>query len=112
MGEELRFIDNKLFVYTPLPQYGEGIYETRLVMTKEMFQECYKRWIKPRESRDIAYWIRWYKQKETKTSTEYILHCKCSKCGREYDPHLSQFIKFCSNCGAQMQEKSEDENDR
>lgn len=41
--EELKFDDDKLFVYTPLPQYDEGIYEVRFVMTKEIFQECYKR---------------------------------------------------------------------
>lgn len=51
--EKLKFIgDDKLFVYTPLPQCGQGIYETRLVMTKEVFQECYKRWIEPQESKD------------------------------------------------------------
>lgn len=43
---ELRFVDNKLFVYTPLPQYGDGVCKVQLVMTKEIFQECYKRWIK------------------------------------------------------------------
>lgn len=53
--EELKFIgDDKLFVYTPLPQYGQGTYETRLVMTKEVFQECYKRWIEPQESEDLG----------------------------------------------------------
>ena len=51
MGEEeLRFIGDKLFVYTPLSQYGEGIYKTQLVITKEVFQECYKRWIEPQET--------------------------------------------------------------
>lgn len=44
---ELKFIDDKLFCYTPLPQYGAGICEQRLVITKEIFQECYKRWIEP-----------------------------------------------------------------
>ena len=47
--EELKFIDGKLFVYTPLPQYGEGMCESHLVMTKEIFQECYKRWIEEQE---------------------------------------------------------------
>ena len=107
MEEKLKFIDDKLYNYTSLPQYGEGIYKTQLVMTKEMFQECYKRWIEPQESRDIAHWIRWYIQKETETSTEYIPHCKRSKCGKEYDPHSSKFIKFCSHCGAKMREAGE-----
>ncbi len=46
---ELRFDDDKLFLYTPLPQYGDGIYAIQLVMTKEIFQECYKKWIKPQK---------------------------------------------------------------
>ena len=50
--QELRFIDDKLYVYTPLPQFGEGIYKTELVMTKEIFQECYKKWIEPQESEE------------------------------------------------------------
>lgn len=47
--EELKFVDGKLYVYTPIPQYGDGIYKTQLVMTKEIFQECYEKWIKPQE---------------------------------------------------------------
>ena len=50
--EELGFVDDKLFVYTPRPQYGDGICTVQLVMTKEIFQECYKRWIEPQESED------------------------------------------------------------
>ena len=45
--EELKFVDDKLFVYTPLLQYGDGICKVQLVMTKEIFQECYKRWVEP-----------------------------------------------------------------
>lgn len=48
--EELDFIDDKLFVYIPLPEYGDGkIYKQQLIMTKEIFQECYKRWIEPQD---------------------------------------------------------------
>lgn len=53
MGEEeLKFVDDKLYVYIPLPQYGKGICEVRLVMTKEIFQECYKKWIDPQGSEE------------------------------------------------------------
>ena len=52
----------------------------------------------------IGYWLRWYERKETEQYRENIPHCNCSECGKEYDPHSSQFIKFCSNCGARMQE--------
>ena len=47
--EKLKFVDDKLFVYTPLPQYGDGICKAQLIMTKEIFQECYKRWVEPQE---------------------------------------------------------------
>lgn len=52
---KLKFVDDKLFVYIPLPQYGggeSGIYKAQLVMTKEIFQECYKRWIKEQEVKE------------------------------------------------------------
>ena len=54
-----------------------------------------------------GYWIRWYEQKETERCIEHIPHCKCSECGKEYDSHSSQFIKYCSECGAKMSEVEE-----
>ena len=54
-----------------------------------------------------GYWIRWYEQKETEWYTDNIPHCKCSECGEEYDLYSSQFIKYCPNCGAKMQEIEE-----
>lgn len=54
MGEEeLKFVDDKLFVCTPLPQHGDEICKVQLVMTKEIFQACYKRWIEPQESEEV-----------------------------------------------------------
>ena len=53
--EELDFVDDELFVYIPLPKYGDGrMYKKQLVMTKEVFRECYKRWIESQESGDPA----------------------------------------------------------
>ena len=51
--QKFQFDDDKLLIYTPLPQYGADtkMYEVRLIMTKEIFQECYKRWIEPQESK-------------------------------------------------------------
>ena len=37
---------------TPMPQIGENIYKTEVVMTKDTFQECYKKWIEPQESEE------------------------------------------------------------
>lgn len=42
---KLEFRGDELYEYIPLPQYGNSIYETHLVMTKEVFQECYRKWI-------------------------------------------------------------------
>lgn len=36
--------------HTPMPEMGEDIYNSEIVMTKEIFQECYKKWIDPKES--------------------------------------------------------------
>ena len=35
--------------YTPMPEIGEDIYKSEVVITKEIFQECYKQWIAPQE---------------------------------------------------------------
>lgn len=51
-----------------------------------------------------GHWIRWYEQKEYDGYIDNIPHCKCSECGEEYDPHSSQFIKYCNECGARMSE--------
>lgn len=47
-GQKLEFNGDELVVYTKLP-LSEATYTASLVMTKEMFQECYKKWIVPQE---------------------------------------------------------------
>ena len=44
--------DDVVIKYTPLSEIRENIYKTEVVMTKEIFQECYKKWIEPQESED------------------------------------------------------------
>ena len=39
--------------YTPVSGIEENIYTTEVVMTKEIFQECYKKWIEPQESEEV-----------------------------------------------------------
>ena len=46
----LKFQDDNLYVYTLLPLYGKDIYKVDLIMTKDIFRECYKKWIEPQES--------------------------------------------------------------
>ena len=45
-------IDDVVIKYTPMPEIGENIYKNEVVMTKEIFQECYKKWVDPQESED------------------------------------------------------------
>jgi len=56
-----------------------------------------------------GHWIRWYEKVEYKDWTDYMPYCKCSECGKQYDPHSSQFIQYCSKCGAKMVEPQESE---
>lgn len=42
--------DNVVIKNIPMPEIGENIYKTEIVMTKEIFQECYKKWIESSES--------------------------------------------------------------
>ena len=45
-------VDDVVFKYTPMIGIGEDMYKAEVVMTKEIFQECYKKWIESRESED------------------------------------------------------------
>ena len=42
--------DDVVVKHTPMPEMGENCYKTEIVMTKEIFQECYKKWVEPQES--------------------------------------------------------------
>lgn len=44
--------DDFVIKYTPMPEIGKNTYEKEVVMTKEIFQECYKKWIEPQESEE------------------------------------------------------------
>ena len=44
--------DYAVIKHTPMPEIGEHIYKIEVVMTKEIFQECYKKWIELQESED------------------------------------------------------------
>ena len=38
--------------YTPMTEIAENTYKTDVVLTKEIFQECYKKWVEPQESEE------------------------------------------------------------
>lgn len=42
--------DNVVTKNTSMPEVGENVYRTEIVMTKKIFRECYKKWIEPQES--------------------------------------------------------------
>ena len=44
-----RVVDDIVIKYTPMPEIGENTYKTEIVMTKEIFQECYKKWVEPQK---------------------------------------------------------------
>lgn len=46
--------DDVVIKYTPMPEIGKKFYKTEVVMTKEIFQECYKKWVEPQESEEQA----------------------------------------------------------
>lgn len=45
-------VDDAVFKIIPTPEIGEYTYKSEMVMTKEIFQECYKKWIETQESED------------------------------------------------------------
>ena len=47
-------VDDAVIKYTPMPEIRENVYKTEVVMTKEIFQECYKKWIMSQESEEKA----------------------------------------------------------
>jgi hypothetical protein len=42
--------DDVVTKHTPIPEIGENIYKTEVVMTKDIFQQCYKKWIESQEN--------------------------------------------------------------
>ena len=44
--------DDVVIKNTPMYEVRENTYKTEVVMTKEIFQECYKKWVEPQESEE------------------------------------------------------------
>lgn len=59
----------------------------------------------PSVTQKTGHFVRWYEVKENKNGEDYIPQCKCSECGTAFEPHTSNFIKYCYMCGAKMQEE-------
>lgn len=46
------FDDDVLFKSTPCPELGENVYKTEIVIDKEAFLECMKRWMTESEGKE------------------------------------------------------------
>ena len=40
--------------HTPIPEIGENAYKTEVIMTKDVFRKCYKKWIE-QEPKEIGH---------------------------------------------------------
>jgi len=50
MSEIFEVKDDVVIRHTPMHGFGKYTYKTEVVMTKEIFQECYEKWIEQHES--------------------------------------------------------------
>ena len=51
--KEWKIENDEVLLYTPLLQYGNGIYQITPIISKEVFVECYKKWIKEDNKNDF-----------------------------------------------------------
>lgn len=52
-----------------------------------------------------GHWVKWYEETYDSFGVAYAPHCKCSECGREYDPYDANHMNYCSNCGVKLDGK-------
>ena len=57
-----------------------------------------------------GHWVKWYEEVCDSFGVAYVPHCKCSECGREYDPYNANHMNYCSNCGVKLDGKDGDRN--
>ena len=50
---EYDIIDDTLYAYIPCKKFGEGCYESKPIINKDVFIECYKRWVIPEIEKEI-----------------------------------------------------------
>lgn len=55
-----------------------------------------------------GHWVSWYEEVYDSFGIGYAPHCKCSECGREYDPYIANRTNYCSNCGVKLDGKDGD----
>lgn len=57
-----------------------------------------------------GHWVKWFETIVDFIGVANIPHCKCSECGREYDPHDASHMNYCPNCGVKLDVKDGDSN--
>ena len=55
-----------------------------------------------------GHWVKWYEEVHDSFGVAYVPHCKCSECGREYDPYDANHMNYCFECGAKIDGKDGD----
>ena len=55
-----------------------------------------------------GHWVKWYEEVCDSFGVAYVPHCKCSECGREYDPYDANHMNYCFECGAKIDGKDGD----
>lgn len=123
MGFE--FIDDKVYMFTPRPDFGDYASERKLIMTKEIFIACYEKWVKNSQekmeyefenqnevfSKPKGKWenIKVVSDSKNATIPEWQ-QAQCSVCGLWHTtPYLYHYkhYDFCPNCGAEMENGNE-----
>ena len=94
--DKFGYTDTGCFVREPKGDYVPYVHYDDMV-------KCIKNLPPVKPQPKVGHLIRWYEQKENDGCIEHIPHCKCSECGKEYEPHSSQFVKYCNKCGAKME---------
>ena len=59
-----------------------------------------------------GHWVRWYEEAFDSFGVAYVPHCKCSECGREYDPYAANHMNYCFECGAKIDGKDSEQHGR
>lgn len=57
-----------------------------------------------------GHWVKWFETIVDFMGVANVPHCKCSECGREYDPYDANHMNYCSNCGVKLDGKDGEQN--
>lgn len=100
MEQKIIFDEDKCYVETPI--YPDSV-KRELVMSKEIFIECYNKWIKKIEDGTIhAEWLG-IDYDGYADGQPVIELWECSHCGYEHKGDYTTLTDYCPNYGAKME---------